>query len=444
MVYWLIREYARKWGKSILVFFAIGLAIFFAIIFSLRFIVTKIPVGKNETVGVVGIYTVDSLPRFILTDISMGLTSISFDGTPKPAIAKSWKIEKDGKQYTFFLKNNIYFTNGTKLTSNEITYNFSDVSVTRPSKDRIVFTLKDSYSPFLITVSRPIFKKGFVGTGPYIVKQIKINGNFVQTLTLALKSDLYKTKTYQFYPSFEVLKVAYGLGEVSKAIGLSDAVYNDISFKKFSNTTVNKKVNYNQLISLFYNTTDNTLSDKRLRTALTYALPDTFPQGERAFGPVSPYSYAYARDFTLNYDLEQAKLLLSATQTGTAGAKLKVNIKTLHRYKTTAEEIAKLWKKIGVETKITQVDTVPTQFQMFLGNFFLPLDPDQYTLWHSNQNNNITNFDNKRIDKLLEDGRKITNLEERKRIYADFQKYLLADSPASFLYFPYEYELTRR
>ncbi len=444
LLYWIIKEYARKWGKTLLLFFFAGLAIFFAFLFSLRYIVTKIPVGKSETIGVVGSYTPDSLPAFILSDMSKGLTTIGPDGTPKPGIAHSWKIEKDGKQYTFFLRNDIVFTDGKKVTSDDIAYNFSDVKVAHPNKHTIVFSLKDSYSPFLITVSRPIFKKGFVGVGPYVVKQDKINGSFVQTLTLALKSDVYKTKTYQFYPSYEALKIAYGLGEISSALGLSNIQYNKTSFVDFPNTIVSKTVDYNQLVTLFYNTTDGTFSDKRLRTALTYALPDVFPQGERAFEPISPKSFAYARDFTLSYDLEQAKLLLSATQAGSASAQLSVELKTLPRYRKTAEEIASSWEKIGVKTKIVSVDTVPTQFQIFLGNFYLPLDPDQYTLWHSNQDNNITNYENKRIDKLLEDGRRTVDLQERKKIYADFQKYLLADSPASFLYFPYEYTLTRR
>jgi peptide/nickel transport system substrate-binding protein len=55
----------------------------------------------------------------------------------------------------------------------------------------------------------------------------------------------------------------------------------------------------------------------------------------------------------------------------------------------------------------------------------------------------ITRYKNLRIDKLLEDGRKTVNINERKKIYADFQRFLLDDMPASFLYFPYEYTVTR-
>lgn len=62
----------------------------------------------------------------------------------------------------------------------------------------------------------------------------------------------------------------------------------------------------------------------------------------------------------------------------------------------------------------------------------MPKDPDQYILWHSDQVNNIVRYKNLRIDKLLEDGRSVTNINERKEIYSDFQKYLMDDLPASF------------
>ena len=80
---------------------------------------------------------------------------------------------------------------------------------------------------------------------------------------------------------------------------------------------------------------------------------------------------------------------------------------------------------------------------MFLGDFPVLNDPDQYTLWHSRQPTNITNYKNLRIDKLLEDGRQTSNQNDRKIIYNDFQKYLIDDMPAIFLYFPYTFSLTR-
>ena len=66
----------------------------------------------------------------------------------------------------------------------------------------------------------------------------------------------------------------------------------------------------------------------------------------------------------------------------------------------------------------------------------IPKDPDQYVLWHSTQPTNISKYKNPRIDKLLEDGRVELNQETRKKIYLDFQRFLVEDSPAIFLYHP--------
>lgn len=444
LIYWLVKEYIRKWGKAIALSFIVGLLVFFAILTMLRYFAPKIPIGKNETIGIVGAYHLDSLPDYITKDMSMGLTQLLENGTPKPALATHWRIEDDGKRYTFYIRHDGMFSDGSSVTSGDIQYNFSDVSVKRPDAYTIVFALKDSYSPFLTTATRPVFKKSLVGTGDYKLKNVVLNGNFVQSLTLALVKNIYQIKTYQFYPSTQAVKTAYALGEVSKAIGLYDTAYNNTAFEHFANTKVEKKINEKQLVTLFYNTQDTTLSDKRLRSALSYAIPDTFDEGKRAYMPYPQALWAYDGTYNFSQDIDRAKILLSSTDVGTKSATLKLEIKTFAHYKKTAAEIAKSWEKLGVKTKITVVDGTPENFQTFLGDFFVPKDPDQYTLWHAAQRNNIARYENKRIDKLLEDGRKIVDVEERKKIYSDFQKYLTSDSPASFLYFPYEYEITRK
>ena len=76
-------------------------------------------------------------------------------------------------------------------------------------------------------------------------------------------------------------------------------------------------------------------------------------------------------------------------------------------------------------------------FQALLITQKIPSDPDQYSLWHSTQSEtNISKFSSPRVDKDLEDGRKISDLETRKQKYQDFQKVLLDHAPATFLYFP--------
>ena len=444
LLFWLIKAYVKRWGRNIVLYFGVGLFIFFIINIALSYSITRLPFVKKTTIGMVGPYTTDNLPQEILDKISKGLTKTEKDGSIKPDIAEKWKIAPNGKAYAFYLRKNVRFSDGEDVTSYNINYDFSDVSIKKPDKYTIVFSLKDSYSPFLTTVTRPIFKEGFVGIGEYKVKKIKLNGNFVESIELYSEKN-HKALIYElFYPTVESLKIAFSLGEVSKITNLPDINFKDTTYNSYKNAKVEKKVNYGKLVTLFFNTKDTILSSKALREGLWYTMPDNFLQGERNPSPLSHFSYANQEGVNAyQQDLEHAKLLIDKSQT-TGSGKIILTIDTLPKYEETAKAIAGIWRKLNINTKIRVTNQVPSSFQIFLGEFNLSLDPDQYTLWHSSQANNITHYDNKRIDKLLEDGRKELDTQKRISIYSDFQKYIQADPPASFLFFPYYYEVSTK
>ncbi|MDO8621345.1 MAG: ABC transporter substrate-binding protein [Candidatus Levybacteria bacterium] len=446
LIFWLFKAYLRRWGKIILIYFALGLLVFFVLRSILGFAINEITLARKSTIGIVGAYTIDDLPPSILYKISSGLTSVGDDGAPVSSIAKNWKIENNDKTYTFYLKKDIVFSDNIALTSDLINYSFSDVSIQRPDKHTIVFTLKNSYSPFLVTVSRPIFKSGFIGVGDYKIDNLKLNGNFVESIRLVAVKNPKDIISYQFYPTQDSLKTAFVLSEISKIASLEDVNFKNTNFYFFRNVSVVKSTNYHKLVTLFYNTNDKDLSSKTLRESLSYSIPDSFSQGQKSNGSFSPLSFANVPGQDLyQQDLEHAKTLLDKyKESASQSAKLSITLLTLPKYKKTAENISSIWKGIGIETDIKIVNEVPSDFQVFLGDFNLSKDPDQYPLWHSSQISNITHYNNLRIDKILEDGRQTTDIEKRKTIYADFQKYIFSDPPASFLYFPYVYEVTRK
>src|SRR3989344_5662856 len=379
LLFWLIKAYFKRWGRNILIYFGIGLVIFFLLNKTLSYFIARLPFMEKESIGIIGAYSIDSLPQEILGKISKGLTKTEIGGAVKPDIAERWKIAPSGKAYAFYLLKNIYFSDGTNLTSSDINYDFADVSVTRPDKYTIVFSLKDNYSPFLATVSKPVFKKGYVGVGDYKIKKIELNGNFIKSIEL-YSEKYHKILTYQlFYPTVSALKTAFALGEVSKITNLPDLSYGN-------------QGGY-----------------------------DIYQQ-----------------------DLEHAKLLIDKSETGTGIGKISLTIDTLAKYESVANFIANIWKKLNIETKIQVINQIPSSFQIFLGEFSVSSDPDQYVLWHSSQINNITRYNSARVDKLLEDGRKELDVRKRISIYTDFQKYLLSDPPASFLFFPYYYEVSKK
>lgn len=444
LIFWLLRAYLKRWGRILLICFVLGLAIFFILKSSFPYIIAAFTGVSKETVGIAGVYTINTLPEAVTNDVSRGLTKIDNSGKPVPDVASSWQVQNDGKTYVFHLRRNITFVDGSPLTSKDIQFSFSGVTTSRPDPYTITYKLHDSYSPFLTTLSRPIFKDGYVGLGPYRIKKIDSNGQFLQSLTLTSTTATPALKIYDFYPTQDSLKVAYSLGEITQALNLSDISFQSTSFTHFPHTAITKSTDYSQLVTIFYNTQDKNLSDKKLRDALSYALPNIFSEGERAVSSIPPFSFAYNNGIERQQDRVHSNLLLEASLGNDAHAYPTFTITTFPKYKNLAKEIQAAWEKIGIQTDVKVVDSIPQVFQIYLGSFNVPQDPDQYTLWHSYQENNITNFKNTRIDKLLEDGRKTADVNERIKTYQDFQKYLQDEQPASFLYFPYNYTVTRK
>lgn len=109
-------------------------------------------------------------------------------------------------------------------------------------------------------------------------------------------------------------------------------------------------------------------------------------------------------------------------------------------------EILKLtWQDIGIELEIKEVSLGEFQtdvlakrnFEMLLFGEALGSLPDPFSFWHSSQKDypglNITNYQSKEADKLLEKARETLDETERKESLEKFQEVLLEDLPAIFL-----------
>jgi peptide/nickel transport system substrate-binding protein len=447
LIFWLIKAYIKKSGKTILFSFLAGLIIFFAALFVGKYYSHIIPFSRTQNIGLVGAYTQDSLPDEITNKVSQGLTIVAPDGTIQPGLASSWDVLDNGKTYRFHLKKGVHFSDGQEVTSSTVNYNFSDVSELKPDKYTIIFKLKNSYAPFLVTVSKPLFDRGFSGVGDYRLGKINITSGFIQSLTLVPSRSDEATINYEFFPSEDAIRLAYLLGEVTEIDGISTSTTQSMNLHNFHNTQITKNPEYSQLVTLFFNNDDSTLSSKKLRLALMSATPTKFSEGQSAYLPYSPLSKYYNKNITpRTEDFVYAKSLLQPSTSSLSGQvkpPSTLTIQTFARYQSVAQSIAKAWKNLGINTHIQIVDGMPNQYQVFLGDFSIPQDPDEYTLWHSLGPDNITHYKNLRIDDLLESGRETVDENKRKSIYDDFQKYLLDDAPAVFLYYPDEYTITR-
>ncbi|OQW69531.1 MAG: peptide-binding protein [Proteobacteria bacterium ST_bin12] len=102
-------------------------------------------------------------------------------------------------------------------------------------------------------------------------------------------------------------------------------------------------------------------------------------------------------------------------------------------------------KDVGIDVKIRAIEWASFisrfiktgDFDVVVLGWGLGLDPDQFSIWHSSQNQpgqfNFINYNNPQIDTLLEQGRLELNPEKRMKIYHEFAKILLEDSPIVYL-----------
>jgi ABC-type transport system substrate-binding protein len=418
----------------------LGIGFGIAIFFLLKFLLPLFDVGQNVRIGKTGRYTVSTLPIEILKLAGNGLTRMEDDGSVVPDLASSWETTDKGKTWIFTLKENLFWQDGNSLTSKDISYQFSDVSIERPDDMTIVFKLQNAYSAFPAVVSRPTFKSGFLGTGKWKVTDISLNGSVVEQIDLLSEDDI-KT-TYKFYPTEERTKIAFELGQVDRI----EDVFNLKPFDTWTKTKINKVVNAGQYVAIFFNTQDGYLSEKNLRQALSYAINKDELYSERAISPISKTSWVYNSQVkAYDYDPIKAKETVDEYKKSTGIDNLAINLSTSSLLLNQAEIIANSWKAIGIDVNLQVVSARPNEYQAFLAIYDVPDDPDQYSIWHSTQTaTNITHYQNVRIDKLLEDGRSELNMESRKKIYLDFQRFLVEDSPAAFLYYPTTYTISRR
>lgn len=438
----LVLAYTKRF-KGIII---IG-GIFGAILFSLFLFVTPAFFSaRTDRIGVTGRYYSNNLPLSITSLMSEGLTKINEKGIVEPALAESWETPDKGKTWIFTLNQNNNWQDGTQITSDTISYDFADVEIERPDGRTIVFKLDQPFSPFPSVVSAPLFKQGLLGMKEWRVKNITVTAGFIQRLELI--NDQKNTKLFRFYPTIERTKLAYKLGEVN----IIEQIQDPLPFSDWQTATVTPHTEMNQVVTIFFNTQDTVLSEKSIRQALAYAIDKEAlvgnakgAVGKRSTGSIPESSWAYNPQVKrYDFDQDRARELIDDLPKEVK-ENLNIKLMTTPLLLSTAEKIVNDWRAIGIPATV-QISTVnPTEYQAFLTVYEIPRDPDQYSTWHSTQEStNISHFSSPRIDKLLEDGRILIDIEERRKVYLDFQRFLLEDLPAVFLYYPNYYTVVRK
>jgi len=436
-VYWVTRELIKQYTRSLGLGLLLGLAVAF-IFWKLTPVVQSRWFLPIKRIGVVGEFTPSTLPLTIQRQISRGLTNVNTEGEAIPDIALSWEATDSGKLYIFRLRDDAKWQNGKSFVATDVNYNIKNVSFFYTDALLLKVALQNAYSPLPTLLAKPIFGSGLTGLGTYKVLSVQLKGNSVRYMKLTPQKDKdLPILEYRFYRTETQGILGFQMGEIDEL----DEIMNPFSIQSTNHVVITEKPMLNRIVTVFFNLNDPLLQDKSFRQALGYALPE-FPY-ERAFSPLSKTSWAYT-DKVKHYgnDPEEARQMLSQFLEATSSATLMIT--TFPQYVDTAQAIAKNWSSLGIPTEVKVENSLSSSYQILVSAQDIPPDPDQYPFWHSTQTvSNITHYANVKIDKLLEDGRQESDKEQRGKIYADFQRRLVDDAPAFFLYYPTLYTIAR-
>lgn len=410
----------------------LGLAIL--VILSLVLLVVLWPKFYRPTIlseGIAGMYTNRNLPSIVTNLISQPLIVLDKSGKPQPQLVSGWQVNNDATVYTFKLKDNLFWDDGTKVKSSDIKFNLRDVAASYPNDSTIEFKLADSFNPFPTLLTMPVFKgDSLIGIGKYQVLKTEMNRGVITKLTLKPGTGDLPLLIIRFYGDEKTARTAFELGEVASLIGFNEAG----DLKGQPSVNIKKSANYNKLVTIFYNTKDPILSEKNFRKALSFATPRVDTE-EIARTSMPDQSWAFNDQLKEQVgDMQLAKTYLGKVN---AGKDSIITLTVTPALSSLGEKIIQSWKQIGISAVLRVESGIPQNFQALLISQSIPTDPDQYALWHSTQTNtNLSKYDSKRADKDLEDGRKMSKVDARREKYVDFQKVLADDTPATFLYFP--------
>lgn len=432
ITYLILLEYTKRHWNLFLASFVIILLTAFL---QLRFGVLDFNLNTVSE-GFVGTFQEHDLPTEVTRLVSSGLVETDPSGRMTPKIADSWEVNKDATVYKFRLRSGLKWTSGAAIKSSDMDFAIPNTEVSFPDDKTIEFKLKESYAAFPSLLTKPIFKRDtLMGVGPYKISKIEKSRIFITKVILDPTVDNMPQILVRFYPNEKTAMTGFSLGEVQSLWGVSSRNLEANSLGLYT------RVDYTKIVTIFYNMKDNVVggSNRSLRQALSFSAPSIESEVE-ANNPYPPSSWAFngaVKNYLGNLDEAKSALERAKSSGGKDILEKEIVLTTTPQLEDIGKKVVAAWRGLGVNALLRVESGIPQNFQALLITQSIPTDPDQYFLWHETQKEtNLTRYDQKRVDKDLEDGRKLLDEEDRKEKYLDFQKVLLEDSPATFLYFP--------
>lgn len=366
------------------------------------------------------------------------------------------------------------------------------VEVIKIDNRTIKFVLQKPYIPFLENATLGIMPKHLwrdasselmsfselnirpVGSGPFKIEGVErdpsgiiISYTLIPNQKFSLSKPYIKKLILKFYPSENKVIEAYRKGDIDSISAIPPEMMEEVK----KNNSKLKIFSLPRTFGVFFNQNSaKVFTQKEVRQALAMAIDKKKIIDEVLNGlgtelnyPIPPGSFGALEQKESPYSLEEARELLKKNgwkpnEEGVLEKKLKnetltfsfsISTSDITELKTAASLLKTMWEKLGakIEIRIFEIGDLnqniirPRKYDALLFGEVLGRDPDPFVFWHSSQRNdpglNIALYTNMLVDKILEQARSITDENQRKDLYRQFQEEIEKDVPAIFLYSPY-------
>lgn len=396
----------------------------------------------------------------ILDQIYDTLMYMNPDGTedPEPRIAESYEISEDGLDYTFHLRDDVTFHDGTPVTVDDVVFSLElykeseyqgsqismMASVEAVDESTVVCHLDSPYAPFLQGILSPFicskdyyeedpdaFVTSPIGSGPYKFVSRSTGSNVI----LTANEDYYrgapviKDITFEVIPDVATKAIALQTGEVSFA---------EVDSSVLSQLEANPAISIDEVSTsgfayISMNTEKEPFSDPRVRQAINYAvdrenLVQVCYDGKAEVNSniCAKHRFGYSDDqMQYTYDPEKAKELLAE-----AGITTPYNLGELlvaEKYSNLATVIQNDLKAVGLEVTISVKEFNAYISDLTSGNYditalVMTLEGDTQTLEMAFITDYIGTANNARysdpeMDELFNQTRTETDTEKRAALF---------------------------
>ncbi len=361
---------------------------------------TVLKMARNQEPGIFIPWLIDdNTALFTLANVYDGLLRVTKDGASvEPALAASWDTSADGLTWTFHLRPDARFSDGTALTSNDVKVSLdlarggkrtvwkdnykaiTDIQTPDPMTVNIILT--EPHAPLLSELAMfPAWimqadmatatdAQGYddslawasKGTGAYYTESWK-KGDVV-----VLKRNPYYWKNTPTVDEVDIEFVPDDNTRVLKLQGGEDDIIDFVPFSQIDALNVQPGIKaqvfpIQQTTMIILNVTKPPLNDVNVRQALNYATDKDaiiksvfFGQAQPMNAPIPMGTYVDTESPGYPYNLDKAKALMAASSVPN-GFTLPIIVPNNNQDRINTTIILKdEWAKIGVSVDIQQVD----------------------------------------------------------------------------------------